>query len=857
VRTDPGPSKSDAPRDTLRDRLIDGAHLVALFSFAVVQPLLEVLKGDATFFVARRSQPIDLLALGLGLALLVPSLLFAIEMAANLVSRGLRRALHLVFVCALTALILLPPLKAIGDATPLLLASAAVGGAVAALAYARLEPVRSFLTILSPAPLVFAALFLLHPSISKLLRSGAGEVIPIANVDSDTTVVFVILDELPVTSLVDADWQIDPLLFPNFARLASRATWFRNATSNHHASQHAIPGILTGMLPSDPDLLPIAVDHPRNLFSLLAGSYRMNIWETFSGLWPTGKGEGSGEAPGLGERMGSLTDDLMILYGHIVLPAGLAADLPGIDATWGGFGANAESELPGDDSLAQTHSDDEDERGGTTRPFGATEAYKSRTSVVRAFIDSIDGVEDPTLHFLHILLPHTPWERLPTGQRYSVTNRWDYGRVRSEWAKDDGLVAQSFQRHLLQVGHVDLLLGELIDRLESEGVYDRSLFVLVADHGCSIRPSQPFRSSFESTDSMREVLHVPLLVKAPFQNDARSNDRNVQAMDVLPTIADALGVEVPWEVDGKSAFDTTTNELDEKVIHFLRADEARVVPAAMPTHWPALEDKLRLFSAAPGWDGVYALGPHPELIGRPLQEFELLAPIPAKLDLVDRYRFTSVDAGAQALPAYVQGEITRTRGSADGTERTRLPRKIAVAVNGTVRAVTLTHHRSPKKAVFSALIPPTALEDGRNSVEVFGVIDGSQLAPIRGVIYELEDDRIVASDGRTFELRPSPIALSKVTITDRSAGLGLTGWAADFKSNKTAQGILVFLDGECAVSGPMNHRRPDLDSRFKGKHSTAGFNYVLSVDMPREQIAARVRVFALVDAGASELTLNP
>src|SRR5437879_2050869 len=65
----------------------------------------------------------------------------------------------------------------------------------------------------------------------------------------------------------------------------------------------------------------------------------------------------------------------------------------------------------------------------------------------------------PTLAAIHLLLPHSPWQYLPSGDRYTLdypVPTWGTDEV---WTRDAGIVLQNFQRHLLQVAYVDGLLG--------------------------------------------------------------------------------------------------------------------------------------------------------------------------------------------------------------------------------------------------------------------------------------------------------------------------------------------------------------------------------------------------------------
>ena len=118
------------------------------------------------------------------------------------------------------------------------------------------------------------------------------------------------------------------------------------------------------------------------------------------------------------------------------------------------------------------------------------------------------------------------------------------------WTGDPELAIQAQQRHLLQVGYTDLALGRILDKLHETGLYDRSLVVVVADHGVSFRPHGERRRVEEG--NMEEIAFVPLFVKPPGQTDGAIVDDHARTIDILPTIADILGVEVPWKTDGRS-----------------------------------------------------------------------------------------------------------------------------------------------------------------------------------------------------------------------------------------------------------------------------------------------------------------
>jgi hypothetical protein len=829
---------SDRSPEPRRELAIDCVHIVTLVAFAVAQPLFDVLERSATFFVARQSHEVDLWALAFGSTLLLPLPLLALELAAGMAGAKVRRGVHLVLVSALGALVLLPSLKHLDVQGPWLLALALVAGLVLSALYARLSPARTFLTVLSPAPVIFAVLFLLHPSITKLYRLQEGMALD-HGVDSETTIVMVVLDELPLASLIDESLEIDSQLFPNFARLASRSTWFRNATTSHNSSELAVPAILTGKSPSDPERLPIAVDHPNNLFSLLGHSHRMNVWETFTGLWTQPGAEDDRSRLGFGERMRALAGDLLVVYGHIVLPETFAARLPSVEANWGGFDA--------------THQDLGDNlRGLRNQRFGFDLAYADRPALIRAFIESIDASEEPTLHFLHTIFPHNPWNVLPTGQQYWHQDKKSPGRDGNTWSDEyEWLSALGQQRHLLQVGHVDQLLGELIDALAEDDVYDGALFVLVSDHGCCFRRNETLRARTRGPTSVRDVLHVPLLVKRPFQTEAEVSDRNVETIDVLPTMLDALDIEAPWPMDGVSAFDSQAAERTEKTMYLVRQESPVVVSGKLPVDWPTLADKNRLFGSAPGWDGVYAMGPRPDLLGVGVDGLERAGPLVIRAQLTDPPRYEAVDPDADMLPALVEGRLFHFEGR---NTKGRIPTGIVVAIDGDIRAVTETYDRSDTGARFSVMVNPSSLRAGANALELFCLVDGNKLAPF-AIDYELEDDRIVTTDGRVYELRPGAFE-THIEARQGNGHVALHGWAADFEAGFPAETVVVFLDGVGVVAGPMNRARPSLAERLSGSSKRAGFRYLLPLKLSQEETVQRVRVFALSGAVATEMQLQ-
>jgi hypothetical protein len=572
-----------------------GLHLLVLSSFALAQPLFDLLGRNGEFFAARGSTRWDVVAFALLLSLLPPALLLAIE---ALTPRPARGAVHTIFVAGLVALLVLEGLRKGGGPGWLLVALAAVAGLAAAALYAGVSAARLVVTVLAPAPLLFLALFLFSSDASRLTLSGTGKAYAAA-ARAQAPAIVVVFDELPINSLLDRRGRIDPVRFPHFAALARGSTFFANNSVVSEGTLHGVPSLLTGRYPH-PSELPVYHDHPRNLFTLLGGAAELHVAETETHLCPPKLCHDSGDS--FAGRLASLFEDTGVVYLHELLPDDLAHRIPSVSNGWQDFWRNGP---------------------GGSDPEGS----------FQRFLATVRPAPRPALWYLHVLLPHSPWRFLPSGKRYEIRQApgWSAAEV---WTDNQAAVDQYWQRHLLQLGFTDRLLGRLLGRLRATGLYDRSLVVVTADEGLSFIAGEKRRPASEA--NLPDIAYVPLLVKLPRQRRGRVVRAATQSIDVLPTIAASLGIRLPWAVDGRNALSRHLRDRD--VVVAKDHGKRFVVPA------PELEARrerslgrqLRLFGSGEPLGTLYGLGRYRGLLGRRLARLHVLAGPRLDLDAVDR-----------------------------------------------------------------------------------------------------------------------------------------------------------------------------------------------------------------------------
>jgi len=214
-------------------------------------------------------------------------------------------------------------------------------------------------------------------------------------------------------------------------------------------------------------------------------------------------------------------------------------------------------------------------------------------------------------------------------------------------------------------------------------------------------------------------------VKLPGQRAGKVDDRHATTADVLPTVADALGVDLRWHVDGRSLMGPPRSSSDPVVVSVF-PDRQRV-SMPFPDYVTGRDAQVGVmrFSEGPrtGWAGVYARGPHSDLFGRRVDALPSGPASGLRAHLESPDAFDSVQADGSSVPAFVAGSL-------DGAGDERL--NVAIAANGVVDAVVPTY-RSGDGIRFGGLVPPTAFRDGANDVRLYLVDDAGEVSPIEEV----------------------------------------------------------------------------------------------------------------------------
>ncbi len=668
-------ASSSASSFTLR-----ALQLLALTGLACSGPLFSILKDGPEFFVNRRALPSDIALVAVGLFFVPALVILLLESLAYLLGKRVGDLFHSICVWLLSAVIALPLVSSITGWPGLAATVLACGlGLVVATCVSRFYSAKQWLAALSLLSVVSLASFFFCDGVSTLLFphkviEGEG-----FTKSSSTPVAMLVFDEFPLNGLLDRNLDIDASRFPNFAGFAKDAVWYRNATAVNAFTPIALPAILSGKMPQTLKQLPTTESYPTNLFTVLARSHSVSAFEPFTRLCPPEICTQTKRPPNRRKRLKAMVLDLAAVYLNYAVPSDLDLGVPSIDGKWGDFW--------------------DEKRDSWNAP---NFARKSRVNLFRDFLRTVKvSDQKPAFIFAHVILPHMPHQFVPSGKMYFSGPL--HGYVKDRWTEDPAFLQAGYGQFMTQLGATDTVVGLFVEKLKQLGIYDKAVVVIAADHGFSMRPASYRRGDIDADAFYEDIMNVPLMIKFPGSSSGRMDPLHAQNNDVLPTILDALGLDYQLPLDGRSLLNPSIADRQEQQFLVGRVDnpgrrqpkvkkhvkaEGEVLSYKAPSETPrsTVDWKYTL----PGYSNPnpinpYFIGPHSELLGKPVSSFLTSSSVSTYevLSAGDRSkkqdwsRTIHFDPKSGTCPCNIQGNIT-------GNDL-KPQDEVALAINGVLR----------------------------------------------------------------------------------------------------------------------------------------------------------------------------
>ncbi len=536
-------------------------YIFSLWGFVVAQPIYTDMFQDGGYFRVHQLPVSDIWLALLILSFAIPGAWILALWSLNRFFPVLARTTCQVLIALLLCGFCLLVLRIFPNASTLLkLGISAFCGFQLTRLILRNRESSFLLYFMVPGAIMFPIWFLLSCPLTTPFQFEASGAWPssAAHRVSPTPVVMIVFDELPLTSLLDDNGQIDAVNYPNFAALAQKATWFPNAATVHSATRGAIPAILTGKYPpvefdwgsllsGHPEFkckspLPTTEAFPHTVFSLLEKSHDMQVFESRIYLCNSAGCQSRIAFQPLRKRFLSLMRRCSEEYLFKIL-----FNNNELNKFYFGFKAISQKN--------QKQMED------VNRPESSLVSHEYDLALFRKFLATIQARKPqekrPPFYFIHPILPHSPWEFYPSGRNYPASRMVNLSAdVLCEnspsllYCQNTEQPRSQYQRHLLQAGYADSLLGEAISRLKAAHLYDQSLIIVTADHGISFMPSEHRRPI--SAHNFGDIMSVPLLIRQPGQTVGKRDYRQAETVDIVPTVAHSLNIAMNWQADGES-----------------------------------------------------------------------------------------------------------------------------------------------------------------------------------------------------------------------------------------------------------------------------------------------------------------
>lgn len=115
------------------------------------------------------------------------------------------------------------------------------------------------------------------------------------------------------------------------------------------------------------------------------------------------------------------------------------------------------------------------------------------------------------------------------------------------WPRTPEIIQQSLSDYYALISHLDNRIGDIIETLKKQGLFENTIIVYAADNGLAIGS----HGLLGKQDLYEHSMKVPLILSGPgiLKNEVR--DALVYLYDIFPSLSDLCGLPAPSGIDGK------------------------------------------------------------------------------------------------------------------------------------------------------------------------------------------------------------------------------------------------------------------------------------------------------------------
>lgn len=184
------------------------------------------------------------------------------------------------------------------------------------------------------------------------------------------------------------------------------------------------------------------------------------------------------------------------------------------------------------------------------------------------FLQKNVGKEPDRPFFMYVAFtaPHDPRDaplkyrqsyykkRPPLPKNYMPQHPFNNGQlvIRDEdlapWPRTKEVIQDQLAEYYALITHMDEQIGRILEALRETGQYDNTIIIFSADNGLAVGS----HGLLGKQNLYQHSVNVPLMFSGPGIPKNQQRDALVYLFDILPTLCDMVGTDVPKGVEGKS-----------------------------------------------------------------------------------------------------------------------------------------------------------------------------------------------------------------------------------------------------------------------------------------------------------------
>jgi hypothetical protein len=675
----------------------------------------------------------------------------------------------------------------------------------------RFELIRTFSLWFAAASLFFILQFFLFSDANQLLPTQFSQNNHSVTNKKSPVYIF-LLDELPLISLLNNEKKLDASRFPTLTKFSQESTWYPNALAISSATEMAIPSILSGIEPNRKRVVGSYEQYPVNLFTLFSPSHAIHAVENTTRMCPSSICKSV-----IKDKYQLLLEDVLVSYLYIITPKDLQKKLPPINDRWVGYLREIKNKK------------------------NKRYDFSERKNTFTTFINDFDEYPENTVHFMHVLLPHAPWNILPDLKLYGfyesegtpgqLADGDPNARFIHQWTNDEWATRLSWRKHLLQVGAIDALLKKAFDRIRELNQFDEATIVVLADHGSAFIPNLSRRLAHDA--NIPDIAAIPLFIKYPKQKTGTIDNRHASNVDVLATLLDVFDIKSNKSMPNYSLI--AEKQRDKPPSLFQQG----WVKLTMPDNYDALfnehlSHKNEMFSKK-GWSGVYRPKDSNQFINLAVSQLDVTATFSDAIHISNKNLFTRISKTSQYVPAYYRLNISK--------DLKYKPKEILLAINNKITSHCYVFKHAPLDC--AGLIEPSVYNSNKsqNSFRFFSVISKEGTYKVIELLSKKKEPaKIITVNKQRFvhyeshqEAIEKDIPLfgnASIKLINNNATYQIYGWAGNTLNGEIAKRVSLFIDNKLFTTVALNMPKPYLVNLY-------GFNTLgksgFEINFPVEQ----------------------